>query len=289
MRVLRTALDVRVAKLFDYLIDDAMPVAPGDRVVVPFGARQRVGVAVELAARSAVATARLKPVVRVLDDAPRRPVDWLEQMRFLAAYYQRPLGETVAAALPPRLRSLKPLPKRRDAHTGFAPGVRFVSENIPNPSQAEAIGRIGAALGTFHAFLLHGVTGSGKTEVYLRLIAEVLARGGQALALVPEIGLTPQLEARFRAAFPRSRIVVLHSALEDTARTHAWLDAARGEARIVLGTRLAVLTPMPKLALVVVDEEHDASFKQQEGLRYSGRDAAVGGGAPRPPPRGGGG
>src|SRR4029079_1911416 len=109
----------------------------------------------------------------------------------------------------------------------------------------------------------------------LQLVAQVIARGNQALVLVPEIGLTPQLEARFRRAFPDTGIAVLHSALQDTARTHAWLDAARGEASIVLGTRLAVLTPMPRLGLVVVDEEHDASFKQQEGLRYSGRDAAV--------------
>ncbi|MBI1942729.1 MAG: primosomal protein N' [Betaproteobacteria bacterium] len=277
MRVLRTALDVPVAKLFDYLIDDAAPAAPGDRVVVPFGARQRVGVVVEIGDGSAVAAARLKPVARVLDDAPRLPADWLEQMRFLAAYYQRPLGETVAGALPPRLRSVKPLPRRREqaAAPGRGAGARFVASHQPNSAQATAIERIGAALEGFQAFLLHGVTGSGKTEVYLRLIARVLARGGQALVLVPEIGLTPQLEARFRHAFPDARIAVLHSALEDAARTHAWLDAARGEAQIVLGTRLAVLTPLPHLALVVVDEEHDASFKQQEGLRYSGRDAAV--------------
>ncbi len=152
---------------------------------------------------------------------------------------------------------------------------RYVPGPPPNPDQAQAIERIGAALGGFRTFLLHGITGSGKTEVYLRLIAEVIARGQQALALVPEIGLTPQLEARFRHAFPGARIAVLHSALEETPRTHAWLDAARGAAQIVLGTRLAVLTPLPRLGLVVVDEEHDPSFKQQEGLRYSGRDAAI--------------
>ena len=276
MRVLRVALDVPVAKLFDYLIDDAMPAGPGDRVVVPFGARERVGVVIDVG-DATVATSRLKPVTRVLADAPKLPADWLEQMRFLASYYQRPLGETVAAALPPRLRSLKPLPKRKQPADNSEGGAahRFVTGHAPNPAQAQAIGRISAALGAFRTFLLHGITGSGKTEVYLRLIAEVLATGRQALALVPEIGLTPQLEARFREAFPEARIAVLHSALEDTARTHAWLDAARGDAQIVLGTRLAVLTPLPRLGLVVVDEEHDASFKQQEGLRYSGRDAAV--------------
>jgi len=276
MRVLRVALDVPVAKLFDYLIDDAMPAGPGDRVVVPFGARERVGVVIDVG-DATVATSRLKPVTRVLADAPKLPADWLEQMRFLASYYQRPLGETVAAALPPRLRSLKPLPKRKKPADKTESGAahRFVTGHAPNPAQVQAIGRISAALGSFRPFLLHGITGSGKTEVYLRLIADVLASGGQALVLVPEIGLTPQLEARFRQAFPETPIAVLHSALEDTARTHAWLDAARGDAQIVLGTRLAVLTPLPRLGLVVVDEEHDASFKQQEGLRYSGRDAAV--------------
>ena len=278
MKVLRVALDVPVAKLFDYLMDDAAPAETGDRVVVPFGARQRVGVVVEAGDASSVAVSRLKPVARVLEGAPRLSAGWLELMRFLSSYYQRPLGETVVGALPPRLRSLKSLPKRKKktgANADDGAAHRFVQGHEANPAQAQAVARIGAALGAFRPFLLHGITGSGKTEVYLRLIAEVLARGGQALVLVPEIGLTPQLETRFRQAFPGARMAMLHSALEDSARTNAWLDAARGDAQIVLGTRLAVLTPLPRLGLVVVDEEHDASFKQQEGLRYSGRDAAV--------------
>jgi primosomal protein N' (replication factor Y) len=277
MRVLRVALEVPVAKLFDYLVDDSMSASPGDRVVVPFGARDRVGVVIEVGDGSAVASTRLKPVKRILEDAPRLSADWLDQMRFLSSYYQRPLGETVAGALPPRLRSLKALPKKRKEAAEAEPphSPLYVPGPSPNPDQAQAIERIGGAFGSFRTFLLHGITGSGKTEVYLRLIAKVIARGQQALALVPEIGLTPQLEARFRHAFPGARIAVLHSALEETARTHGWLDAARGEAQIVLGTRLAVLTPMPRLGLVVVDEEHDPSFKQQEGLRYSGRDAAI--------------
>ena len=277
MKVLRVALDVPVAKLFDYLIDDANLAASGDRVVVPFGTHQRVGVVVEISDASSVAATRLKPVVRVLDDAPRLSAGWLEQMRFLSSYYQRPFGETVAGALPARLRSLRPLPKRRKSAARNVPddARQIAAVHDPNPAQAGAIERIGAALGSFRPFLLHGITGSGKTEVYLRLIAQVLSKGMQALVLVPEIGLTPQLEARFRAAFPDTRIAVLHSALEESARTHAWLDAARGEAPVILGTRLAVLTPLPRLGIVVVDEEHDASFKQQEGLRYSGRDAAV--------------
>ena len=269
-KVLRVAIDVPIDKVFDYVGDAA---ASGDRVVVPFGARSRVGVVLETASTSEIA--KLRPIERVLDDAPRLPPDWIEQMRFLASYYHRPLGETVASALPPRLRSTKALSKKTHAAAAAPDGQRFVSSHEPNAAQADAIARVGTALGSFKPFLLHGVTGSGKTEVYLRLIARVIGEGRQALVLVPEIGLTPQLEARFRAAFPGMGVAVLHSALEDGARTRAWLAASRGEAGIVLGTRLAVLTPLPRLALVIVDEEHDASFKQQEGLRYSGRDAAV--------------
>jgi primosomal protein N' (replication factor Y) len=280
MRVLRVALEVPVAKLFDYLEGDAAGVAPGDRVVVPFGRREKVGVVVEVADESLIDHARLKPIVRIPRETPRFPAQWLDQMQFLASYYQRPLGETVAGSLSPRLRSAKPLPKKWTADAaarteGNLAPARFVPGPPPNSAQAEAIARIAAVRGSFRPFLLHGITGSGKTEVYLRLIADVIAGGQQALALVPEIGLTPQLEARFRNAFPDTRIAVLHSALPDAARTQAWLDAARGDAPIVLGTRLAVLTPLPRLGLVVVDEEHDPSFKQQEGLRYSGRDAAI--------------
>ena len=276
MTVLRIALDVPLATLFDYAPPEDGAARIGDRVVVPFGTRSRVGVAVEEADSSKIDAGKLKRVARVLEDVPRLPVQWLELMRFLAVYYQRPLGETVIGSLPPRLRSLKPLPKKARESAAVQPvSARFVSHHVPSPAQAHAIDRIGGALGAFRAFLLHGVTGSGKTEVYLRLISRVLERGGQALVMVPEISLTPQLEARFQLAFPEARIALLHSALQDVPRTTAWLSAARGEAGLVLGTRLAVLTPLPGLALVVVDEEHDTSFKQQEGLRYSGRDAAV--------------
>ena len=276
MTVLRVALDVPLATLFDYAHAEDIGARVGDRVIVPFGTRSRVGVVVEEGHGSKIGAGKLKSVTRVLDDAPRLPVQWLELMRFLAAYYQRPLGETVIGALPPRLRSLKPLPKKaREPDAARPVSARFVSQHEPTAAQAHAIERIGGALGAFKAFLLHGVTGSGKTEVYLRLISRVLERGGQALVMVPEISLTPQLEARFQLAFPEARVALLHSALQDVPRTAAWLSAARGEAGLVLGTRLAVLTPLPRLALVVVDEEHDTSFKQQEGLRYSGRDAAV--------------
>lgn len=271
---IRVALDVPVAKLFDYAPPEGVRSARGDRVAVRFGNRAQIGVVIDADARSDLPAQRLRPISAVRDDAPRLSADWLELMRFLSSYYQRPLGETVMAALPPRLRSVKPLP-RKALEPPAPSSPAFVPPHSLTGAQAEAAQRILASLGRYAALLLHGVTGSGKTEVYLHAIARVVRDGGQALVLVPEISLTPQLEARFRKAFPEAHIALMHSALEDIARTRAWLAASRGDAAIVLGTRLAVLAPLPRLRLVVVDEEHDSSFKQQEGLRYSARDAAV--------------
>ncbi|MEW6132735.1 MAG: primosomal protein N' [Pseudomonadota bacterium] len=143
------------------------------------------------------------------------------------------------------------------------------------PAQQNACDQVAARLHEYAPFLLHGITGSGKTEVYLHLVEEVLARGRQALILVPEIGLTPQFTQRVTARFPAVATSVLHSGLAEGERLARWRQAVEGEARIVLGTRLAVFTPLPELGLIIVDEEHDASFSQQEGLRYSARDLAV--------------
>ncbi len=143
-----------------------------------------------------------------------------------------------------------------------------------NPAQQSAIGTVIKELAGFRPYLLHGVTGSGKTEVYLRVIDRVLAQGKQALVLVPEIGLTPQVVDRFQRRFPVP-IAVLHSGLNDQERLNAWLAARAGRARIVIGTRSAVFTPLKHPGLIVVDEEHDASYKQQDGFRYSARDVAL--------------
>jgi primosomal protein N' (replication factor Y) len=146
-------------------------------------------------------------------------------------------------------------------------------EPLLTVAQGEAVAALQSA--QRRAVLLDGVTGSGKTEVYLRAVAGVLARGDSVLVLCPEIGLTPQLLQRFAQRFAMP-IAALHSALSDTARAQAWHDAARGRARIVIGTRSAVFTPIPRLGLIVIDEEHDASYKQQEGgFRYSARDLAL--------------
>jgi len=139
--------------------------------------------------------------------------------------------------------------------------------------QQAALDRLLPVLRPFGVHLIHGVTGSGKTELYLRLIDVVLATGRQVLVLIPAIALTPQLEQHFRRRFPGRRIATLHSGLSETARAENWLAAP--DCDVLLGTRLSVFTPLPRLGLIVVDEEHDASFKQQDGLRYSARDVAI--------------
>jgi len=151
---------------------------------------------------------------------------------------------------------------------------RIAVPPTPNPAQQNAIDAVAAALGGYRAFLLEGVTGSGKTEVYLRLLERVLEQGRQAMILVPEINLTPQLEGRFRARFA-APLVVFHSGLNEAERCRAWLSMQRGEASILLGTRSAVFTPLARPGLVILDEEHDSSFKQQEGFRFSARDVAI--------------
>ena len=161
------------------------------------------------------------------------------------------------------------------ADGGPAESVAVQTETFTlSGAQAEAVEAIIATLNKFAVHLLFGVTGSGKTEVYLRTISAAVAAGGQALVLVPEIALTPQLLERFRHRFG-SGVVAVHSALTDAERRDAWRAAHAGAARIVIGTRSAVFTSLPRLALIVVDEEHDPSYKQQEGFRYSARDLAV--------------
>ena len=270
MSILQVALDVPLARVFDYLRPSAaVTPAAGRLVSVPFGAGSKTGIVVAEAAASDQPADKLKSA-EILPDIPALPVEWLELCQFCARYYHYPVGQVMAFALPPLLRKGK-MPRRLKPKPAVLPAPTF---HDATPDQMAAIAAITVASG-FQTFLLHGVTGSGKTEVYLRAIQTVLERGGQALMLVPEIALTPQLEMRVSARFPAARIVSAHSGVADAARARAFLAALDGSADIVLGTRLSVFMPMPRLGLIVVDEEHDASFKQQDGLRYSARDLAI--------------
>jgi len=336
--VLHIAIPSPLRRRFDYLAP-AQPVAPGSRVRVSFGRRPVVGIVLGGSGSSEVAPEKLRAVEAVLDAEPLLPPELLELLNWASAYYQHPIGEVYATALPVALRQGQPAQPRglrryrlTEAGRAADPGqlkraprqaallahlqrlaapagaddlsavdgwqgamprllekgwveteetpelpVAAAAADIPPPlgaAQQAAVDAVRAAFGRFAGFLLDGVTGSGKTEVYLRLIEQALAAGRQTLVLVPEIGLTPQLLERFRRRFPVP-IAVLHSGLADGERLNTWVAARAGLAPIVIGTRSAVFTPLPRLGLIVVDEEHDPSFKQQDGFRYSARDVAV--------------
>ena len=253
--------------------------SPGTLVSVPFGRREVPGL-VWPGAPGDTAAADLKPVSHALLSLPPLNATWLELVEFASAYYQRGVGEVALSVLPPELRKLDDtqLANRiKKLHKALAVRAASPSETEAPPlneAQADALAQIDSADGA-NTVLLHGVTGSGKTEVYLGAAARALAAGKQALVLVPEINLTPQLEARFTERFAGRHIVSLHSGLTPAQRLRSWLAAHLGLADLVLGTRLAVFASMPRLGLIVVDEEHDPSYKQQEGARYSARDLAV--------------
>ncbi|MBK8958161.1 MAG: primosomal protein N' [Proteobacteria bacterium] len=338
MDIVSVALFTPLRRVFDYLLPEALQAhapAPGQRVMVPFGRAQRIGIALERKAGSELEHSRLKPIEAVLDAAPVFDAEALALAQWAAAYYQHPLGDVLGNMLPVWLRRHRDLPvvpadtwalteagaqalaegrvrasRQRQVLASFAAGpagaaaftdadfawrtvvkrlvvlglvapaeaasVRVAHGPAPelNAEQLVAAEAIIAAADGFRAVLLQGVTGSGKTEVYLAAIGDCLARDRQALVLVPEIALTEQLVARFRRRFGEA-VGVLHSGLGERERMLTWSDCASGRVRILIGTRSAVWARLPQLGLIVVDEEHDPSYKQQDGFRYSARDIAL--------------
>ncbi len=263
-----------VGGLLDYASE--RPLEPGTLLRVPLGRREVAGLVWPRAADAMPPAGELRTVAAVLSALPPLGADWRALVAFAAAYYQRGIGELALAVLPPELRKLDDTQlARRVARLQRWSGAPAPAE-APRPQlnleQVQAVEAVGRAT---RPVLLHGVTGSGKTEVDLHAAEAALQRGRQALVLVPEINLTPQLEARFAERFPGQVMVSLHSGLTPAQRLRHWLLAHLGRADLVLGTRLAVFASMPRLGLIVVDEEHDPSFKQQEGARYSARDLAV--------------
>ncbi|HEC28515.1 MAG TPA: primosomal protein N' [Gammaproteobacteria bacterium] len=341
--IIRVAVPVPLRHSFDYLLPEtavSQAVLPGTRVLVPFGRNKLVGIVDEIDPATSIDSSKLKRIIRIIDDNPliNKNLIWL--CHWASQYYQYPLGEVYAAALPSRFRQDKPvlpictrvwslteagrqaggLPKRAvrlagllrllgqapDGLTGqqigrqmndWRPVLRKFAEkgwvegregtaSLPdkdlqrenphrlNDAQQNAVSIILEHLDSFAVFLIHGITGSGKTEVYLQTMTRVLGQGRQVLILVPEIGLTPQLLQRFSDRFAVD-MTVFHSGLNETERAQSWLRAKTGQARIIIGTRSAVFAALDKPGLVIVDEEHDLSFKQQDGFRYSGRDLAI--------------
>jgi len=255
-----------------------LPLAPGTLVRVPLGRREVLGVVWDEGEHGAEQRPDLetKSIAGSLDGIAPMAKNWRQLVTFSANYYQRSLGEVALAGLPPQLRDLSTgqLARRLKRPAGLAE-TQANAEPLPLTSeQREALAAVEAGPGPF---LLFGATGSGKTEVYLQAVQQLLARepDAQALVMVPEINLTPQLQERFVARFGAGNVVAMNSGMTPPQRLKSWLAAHSGAARIVLGTRMAVFASMPRLRLVVVDEEHDPSYKQQEGARYSARDLAV--------------
>tara|TARA_R110002073_G_scaffold185130_1_gene343653 strand:- start:162 stop:2393 length:2232 start_codon:yes stop_codon:yes gene_type:complete len=339
--VLQVAVPSPLRRVFDYLPLTDKHALPGTRVKVSFGRQQLIGIVIAVADKSTLDEKKLKPIIAVLDNEPLLNGPLFQLLVWAAGYYQHPIGEVFAAALPAKLRNGMPLRESTTiwtsaARTGdeervlgraekqralldFIRSERKVtdaqlrlagfskqllrqlvqknlveegaSESTPTPcfepapledkfdftlneDQLAAVTAINGALGAYQCFLLDGITGSGKTEVYMRVMQEQLSKGLQCLVLVPEIGLTPQTISRFQQRF-HCRVVSLHSGLNETERLNAWRLARDGAAGIVIGTRSAIFTPLANPGLIIIDEEHDSSFKQQDGFRYSARDLAV--------------
>src|SRR5215471_9841865 len=276
MPIARLAAPVTSDRLFDYWVPDGLAVQAGSVLRVMLGRRRVHGVAVEVVNRTDLSPERLLPILEVVAELPLLPADLCGLAKFVAAYYQQSIGQCFAEILPPlgsgRSQNGKERPQDRDQ-----PGPDVIEgEGIQlNGEQRVALAGLMPQPPAFVTSLLQGVTGSGKTEVYLAAAEKIIQEKRQVLLLVPEIHLTPQLEQRIATTLPGVRATTLHSALGAAERRERWLAAARGDAQLIVGTRLAVFTPLPRLGLIVVDEEHDASFRQQDGVRYHARDVAI--------------
>ncbi len=289
--ILKIAIPVPLRQLFDYLppnTEVAQQPRPGMRVLVPFGNhnQKKIGVIVSISEESDYPIEKLKQAYAYLDKEPLFSLTLLDLILWASRYYQCPLGEVFEAALPNRLRKNakeKPLKKpvklnALELNPTFLEKKEITTIEPPkftlNSAQREAVTAVQNSFGKFKTFVLDGVTGSGKTEVYLQIAARLVETGQQALVLVPEIGLTPQLVKRFEERFSVP-IAVLNSSLSEKKRFEAWENARTGIAPIVIGTRLAAFVPLKSPGVFIIDEEHDSSFKQQDGFRYHARDLLI--------------
>lgn len=340
--ILKIALDVPLDRLFDYL-SGQHDVQVGQRVLVPFGSRNQIGIVMSIADSSDIAIEKLKSILQAFNEETPLDAEMLSLIKFSADYYQYPFGQALLSSLPARLRQIAPavsrkqylyqltdagreadvedIPKKQKVlrsvlsalqaanqlteaelddisgtarkavkalvDSGYASCERVLAfqrvmaiaeavEPKLNAEQMHAVQQVTAESDVFKAWLLHGITGSGKTEVYIRLMQHALRHeNSQVLVLVPEINLTPQLEARFRSRLPDFPLVSLHSNLSESERLHHWQLAQSGAAKIIIGTRLSIFTPLPDLKLIIIDEEHDSSYKQQDSMRYHARDVAM--------------
>jgi len=267
------AVPFPVDKLFTYVVPEALRgrVRPFARVLVPFGPRRVTGYVI--AGRGRIpGTVRLKEVAGLIDEEPLLTGELIDLARWMSGYYLHPLGEVLKAVLPSSIKGKGRLSVEDETEGKFPVEIE---RPALTPDQQTAFDAVRGALAssTSARFLLHGVTGSGKTEVYLRCIEEALRMGRSALVLIPEIALIPQSTSRFRRRFG-TKVAVLHSRLTGAQRAALWRGARSGEIRIVIGARSAVFVPLENLGIIVVDEEQDSSFKQEDKPRYNAVRAA---------------
>lgn len=341
MTIVKVALAIPLYNIFDYRLPKQYSgqLEPGMRVLVPFGNNKRVGLIIRLENTTNQSMDALKPLEEVLDKKTLISPSHLDYLNWVARYYQQPVGETMFAAIPPRLRQAKPQLSLTSKNYSLSETGKSTSADLLNRAtkqqalftllnsqtapldiqqiktlgyawpvvkglldkgliietdsrlsrpqflhrvngpeltdeQADAIDSISRSFDTFTPFLLDGITGSGKTEVYLQLAARILSQGKNVLILVPEIALTPQLIRRFQERFGNN-VASFHSSLSANEKETLWHNMARGIIPLVVGTRSAILVPFEGLGLIVVDEEHDTSYKQQDGLHYHARDLAL--------------
>lgn len=264
----------------DYLIPPEHPPLTrddfGKRVLVPLGARTEVGVIVALPDKTDLPWGKLKAFIEILDTEPVLTSEQLKILYFMRDYYHVSLGDACMTMLPNLLTQGKPLVGRKQSKVKPLTHEALLKEPhlTLNSGQKEVFLETTKALAGFHVWLLEGVTGSGKTEIYLQLTEQVLKTGGQVLVLVPEIGLTPQTLLRFQNRF-NTRMATYHSGMTDSERRDIWHQSLDNKIDLVIGTRSAVFLPLPKLKLMIIDEEHDLSFKQQTGVHYSAKSLAI--------------
>lgn len=288
--VVQVVIDKPLAQGFDYLWDaEKLGRLPeiGSVVEVPFARGKEVGLVIKVSNHSDYEIEKLKSVER-LAPLPAFDPALLRLMNFASQYYIHTLGETILPVIPQMWKKAdnwEKIPEKiESAEQKNKKKMDVVAEGLItldqlNPNQKIALQELLAESkkeNQFRVILLQGQTGSGKTAVFLNWLSSILSdESAQVLVLVPEINLTPQLERRVKAYFPNKKMAVLHSGVSEKKRGIAWYEAMTGKAQIILGTRLAALTPMPNLRAIVVDEEHDPSYKQQDGTRYSARDLAI--------------
>ena len=261
------AIAIPLRQTFTY--NSNQQIKPGTRVAVKFGSKLKLGIVIEAIKSTEIKT---KPIHLVLDDYPVYSKVELKILHWASDYYHHPIGEVVTSFLPTNLRNVQQTLEAQDESIEALKDEHKFSKKL-NAQQTKAVQFLSALKG-FMPTLLYGVTGSGKTEVYIRCISKELLSNKSVLVLTPEIALTPQLEERVKEQFG-TLVGLYHSKMTPTARYKAWKNFRNGNIKIMIGTRSAVMMPAPMLGLIIIDEEHDASYKQQEGFKFSARDIAI--------------